>query len=81
MTALLATKTACGSGVRPVRDPTLCGLPFKHPQIWEPFLHHAQIIAITGRSYRIKDTPLAQSSPLPKNRNKTDLTEPAANLE
>ena len=49
--------------------------------ILDRFLHHAQIIAITGRSYRIKDTPLAQSSPLPKTRNKTDLTEPAANLE
>jgi len=49
--------------------------------ILDRFLHHAQIIAITGRSYRIKDTPLAQTSPLPKTRNKTDLTEPAANLE
>src|SRR5438445_9154237 len=48
--------------------------------ILDRLLHHAQVIAITGRSYRIKDTPLAQSSPLPKTRNKTDLTEPAANL-
>ena len=39
--SLAATKTACRSGVRPVRDPTRCGLPFKHPQIWEPFLHHS----------------------------------------
>ena len=22
------------------RAPTPCGLPFKHPQFWEPFLHH-----------------------------------------
>ena len=49
--------------------------------ILDRFLHHAKLIAISGRSYRIKDTPLAQGSPLPKTRNKTDLTEPAANLE
>lgn len=29
--------------------------------ILDRFLHHAQIIAITGRSYRLKDTPLAKS--------------------
>ena len=28
--------------------------------ILDRFLHRAQIIAITGRSYRVKDTPLAQ---------------------
>src|SRR5439155_10310196 len=46
--SLAATKTACGSGVRPVRDPTRCGMPFKHPQIWEPFLHHfAPFLAVS----------------------------------
>ena len=49
--------------------------------ILDRFLHHAKLIAITGRSYRVKDTPLAQSSPLPKARNKIDLTEPVANLQ
>jgi DNA replication protein DnaC len=27
--------------------------------ILDRFLHHAQVIAITGRSYRVKDAPLA----------------------
>ena len=27
--------------------------------ILDRFLHHAQIIAITGRSYRLKDQPVA----------------------
>jgi DNA replication protein DnaC len=50
--------------------------------ILDRFLHHAKLIAITGRSYRVKDTPLAQPSPWPKTRKQTDLTEPtAANLE
>ena len=26
--------------------------------ILDRFLHHAQVIAITGRSYRVKDTPV-----------------------
>jgi len=29
--------------------------------ILDRFLHHAQVIAITGKSYRLKDTPLAKT--------------------
>ena len=31
--------------------------------ILDRFLHHAQIIAITGKSYRLKNTPLANANP------------------
>lgn len=33
--------------------------------ILDRFLHHAQIIAITGKSYRLKDTPLAKAKSNP----------------
>jgi DNA replication protein DnaC len=49
--------------------------------ILDRFLHHAQIIAITGRSYRVKDTPLPQTSALPKPRKQIELTQPAQDLE
>ena len=29
--------------------------------ILDRFLHHAEVIAITGRSYRVKDAPMAKS--------------------
>jgi len=40
LTVTTRANAACRSGVRPVRDPTRCAFPFKHPQIWEPFLRH-----------------------------------------
>ncbi|SRR6266568_3690627 len=49
--------------------------------ILDRFLHRAQIIAITGRSYRIKDTPLAQSPALPKAPNKIDLGQPDQQMQ
>ena len=38
--------------------------------ILDRFLHHAQVIAITGRSYRVKDVPTA-----PKEGKKTKAKE------
>ncbi len=43
--------------------------------ILDRFLHHAKLIAITGRSYRIKDTPLAKASLTPKTPSKNELIE------
>ena len=47
--------------------------------ILDRFLHHAQVIAITGKSYRVKDVP-AKSPENPKNRksNEPSTAEPAS---
>ncbi|HEX3624937.1 MAG TPA: hypothetical protein VH280_05850 [Verrucomicrobiae bacterium] len=35
----------------------LCDVPTAGA-ILDPFLHHAQVIAITGKSYRVKEAPV-----------------------
>ena len=44
------------------------------------FLHHAQVIAITGRSYRLKDQPLAgrEEKKKPAKANEPSTAEPAS---
>ncbi len=42
--------------------------------ILDRFLHHAQTIAITGRSYRLKDQPLASKE---GQQNKSKSNEPS----
>src|SRR5205809_3007234 len=59
---------------RPVEEwgKLLCDVPTAGA-ILDRFLHHAQVIAITGRSYRLKDQPLAQKE---ERKNKTKSNEP-----
>lgn len=48
--------------------------------ILDRFLHHAQVIAITGRSYRLKDQPLAgrEERQKPAKANEPSTAEPAS---
>ena len=48
--------------------------------ILDRFLHHAQVIAITGRSYRLKDQPLAgrEEKKKPAKANEPATAEPAS---
>ncbi len=42
--------------------------------ILDRFLHHAQVVAITGRSYRLKDQPVAAKE---EKKNKSKSNEPS----
>lgn len=47
--------------------------------ILDRFLHHAQVIAITGKSYRVKESPaLAQENKKGKKSNEPSTAEPAS---
>lgn len=49
--------------------------------ILDRFLHHAQVIAITGKSYRLKNAAVSKAkmpAPQPENELRTDWSSPPA---
>jgi hypothetical protein len=56
----------------------LCDVPTAGAII-DRFLHHAQIIAITGKSYRVKEAPVVtQENKKSRKSNEPSTAEPAS---
>ena len=55
----------------------LCDVPTAGA-ILDRFLHHAQVIAITGRSYRVKEAPITSANRKGRKSNEPATAEPAS---
>jgi hypothetical protein len=56
----------------------LCDVPTAGAII-DRFLHHAQVVAITGKSYRVKEAPaVAQETRKSRKSNEPPTAEPAS---